>query len=161
MSNITSRKSISDMAPVIHEIVSAGGSVRLDVKGNSMMPLLRSERDAVLLKKAENIQKYDVVLFKKKDGKIALHRIVEINDDFYTIIGDNQYKFDYKIHISDLIAKSVEFYRGKKRINERQIRTFGTMWYATYPLRKFVRKGFSWIKRHLPDCIRSLKNKFR
>ena len=65
MINNTSRKSISAMSPIIYDIVSCGGSVRLDVKGNSMMPLIRDEKDAVLLKKPEKIQLYDVVLFKK------------------------------------------------------------------------------------------------
>lgn len=161
MNNYTSRKSITAMSPIIYEIVSSGGSVRLDIRGTSMMPLLRSERDAVLLKKAENIVKYDVVLFKKKDGKIALHRIVDIKDDTYTIIGDNQYKFDYAVSKEALIAKAVEFHRGNHRIGETTIRVFGLMWYATYPLRNFTRKGLTWIKRHLPACIRSLKNKFR
>lgn len=149
------------MSPIISEIVLSGGSVRLDVKGNSMMPLLRNERDAVLLRKADSICKYDVVLFKKSDGKIALHRIVDIKDDTYTIIGDNQYRFDYEIRKEDLIAKAVEFIRGKHRISEKQIRSFGVFWYATYPLRNFARKGFTWIKRHSPACIRSLRNKFR
>lgn len=161
MSDTISRKSIQDMAPIIYEIVSAGGSVKLEVKGISMMPLLRNERDSVLLKKAEVISKYDVVLFKKANGKIALHRIVEIKDGTYTIIGDNQYKFDRNIKQKDVIAKAVEFHRGAKRIEEKAIRTFGAFWYATYPLRNFIRRGFSWIKRHLPDCIRSLRNKFR
>ena len=161
MSDIVSRKSIQDMAPLIYEIVSSGGAVKLEVKGNSMMPVLRNERDAVLLKKAENISRFDVVLFKRANGKIALHRIVEINNGTYTIIGDNQYRFDKNIKNEDFIAKAVEFHRDDKRIGEESIRKFGAFWYWTYPLRNFIRRGFSWIKRHLPDCIRSLKNKFR
>lgn len=157
----TSRKSIIAMSPIIYDIVSGGGSVRLDVKGNSMMPLIRDEKDAVLLKKAEDIQLYDVVLFKKDNGRIALHRIVEITDDTYTIIGDNQYRFDRRIRNDQLIAKAVEVQRGKRCIGEKSIRKFGTFWYATYPIRNFTRRGLGWIKRHTPACIRSLKNKFR
>ncbi len=161
MSNSTSRKSIADMAPVIYEIVSAGGSVRLDVKGNSMMPLLRSERDAVLLKKADDVKLYDVVLFRKKNGRYALHRIVDIKNDTFTIIGDNQYSFDYSIDKASLIAKAVEFHRGSKRISEKASRRFGAAWHFIYPVRNFAGKGFRWIKRHSPACIRSLRNKFR
>ena len=149
------------MAPVIEEIVSLDGSVRLDIKGTSMMPLLRNEKDAVILEKPLNLQKFDVVLFRKKDGYIALHRIVNITNDTYTIIGDNQYRHDSGIKKSDLIAKATVFCRGKLRINERQIRLFGAVWYSTYPLRKFLKRGFSWIKRRLSTYGRSLKNKFR
>ena len=149
------------MSPIIYDIVSCGGSVRLDVKGNSMMPLIRDEKDAVLLKKADNVQLYDVVLFKKGNGRIALHRIVEITNDTYTIIGDNQYRFDRNIRYDQLIAKAVEVQRGKRHIGEDSIRKFGAFWYATYPIRNFTRRGLGWIKRHTPACIRSLRNKFR
>lgn len=161
MSNTVSHKSISHLSPIIHEIVNSGGSVRLEVKGSSMMPFLRSEKDSVLLKKADNIKKYDVVLFKKHTGKIALHRIVHIDNGVYKIVGDNQYKFDRDITKEDLIAKAVEYHRGKLRIGEAKIRTLGMLWFATYPLRNFLRRGFGWIKRHSFACIRYLKNKFR
>jgi len=160
MSNNVFRKSISDMFPVIYDIVSSGGSVKLDVKGNSMRPLLRSERDAVILKKADVIKKYDVVLFKKDDGSIALHRIISIKDSSYTIAGDNQ-GLDFGIKHDALIAKAVEFQRGRHCISEKQIRSFGRFWFAIYPLRRISRKGLTWIKNHLPACIRSLKNRFR
>lgn len=160
MSESSARKSIGAMAPVIKEMVDGGGSVRLEVKGSSMMPLLRSEKDAVLLKKPDNIRRFDVVLFKKADGRIALHRIVKIGE-LLTIIGDNQYSFDRKIPKSDLIAKAAEFHRGKVRIGERKIRAFGAFWFALYPLRRISRKGFIWIRNRFAACMRFLRSKFR
>lgn len=155
------RKSINDMSPVIYDIVQSGGSVRLDIKGNSMLPLLRSEKDSVLLKKAENIKKFDVVLFKNSVGNIAIHRVVKIDDDSFTIIGDNQYTFDCNIRHDRLIAKAVSFYRNGRCIGEKRIRLFGAFWFMLFPLRRIARKVLLWIKRHLPACIRSLKNKSR
>lgn len=155
------RKSIKDIAPVIYDIVSSGGSVRLDIRGNSMMPLLRSEKDSVLLKKADSIEKFDVVLFKNDSGTIALHRVVDIVDDSFIIIGDNQYAFDIGIKKDNLIAKAIEFYRSGKCISEKQIRLFGAFWFALFPLRRIARKVLIWTKRHLPACVRSPKNKFR
>lgn len=161
MNNNIYRKSINDISPIIYEIVSAGGSVRLDVKGNSMKPLLRSERDSVVLKKVSDIKKYDVVLFRTQNGRIALHRIIDIDDSVYTIAGDNQFRFNYDVKHDDLIAKAVEFHRGKRCLNETQINRFGAFWFAVYPLRRITRKGLSWIKRHLPACIRSFIDKYR
>ncbi len=160
MSN-THRKSIGDMVPVIDEVISAGGNVRLDVKGYSMWPLLRSEIDSVLLKKPTDIKKYDVVLFKRTDGTFALHRIVKITNSSLTTVGDNQYIFDQTVTPDAVIAKAVEFQRGKRRIGEKNIRLFGVFWVALFPLRRLLRKGLSWIKNHLPVCIRSFVNKFR
>lgn len=160
MSNVSARKSIGAMAPIIEEIVRGGGSVRLGVKGTSMMPLLRSEKDAVLLVKPDNLRRFDVVLFKKADGRIALHRIVGLADTL-TIIGDNQYSFDRKIPKSDLIAKATEFHRGKHKIGERKIRAFGAVWFALYPIRRISRKGIIWIRNRLSACMRFLRSKFR
>ncbi len=160
MSN-THRKSINAMVPVISEVTSAGGSVRLDVKGNSMWPLLRSEKDSVLLVKPDNIKKNDVILFRRFDGKIALHRVISLTDDHLTTIGDNQYVFEGNVDKSSVIAKAIEFRRGKKRLDEKYIRNFGVIWVAIFPLRRVTRKGLSWIRRHSPACIRTYIDKFR
>ena len=146
----------------IIEELNTHGYCASTTRGTSMEPLFRTGRDMVVIKKADGeCKKYDVVLFRKKDGNIALHRIVESNDSQYTIIGDNQYRFDCNIKHDDLIAKVSQLHRGKHSIKEEQIRWFGMVWYATYPLRNFTKRGFRWIKRHFFACIRCLKNKFR
>ena len=161
MSKTVSRKSISSMYPIISEIVNSGGSVKLEVKGNSMMPFLRSEKDSVLLKEIGDVQQYDVVLFKTNPEHIALHRIVNCDNGTFTIIGDNQYVFDRNIKKEDLIAKAVEFHRGKLCMNEKFIRVSGMLWFKTFPLRNFIRRGLRWIKRHFYAYIHSPKNNSR
>lgn len=159
--NKTHRKSINALVPIISEVTSAGGTVRLDVKGNSMWPMLRNEKDSVLLAKPENIQKYDVVLFRRCDGRVALHRVIRAEGDTFTTVGDNQYIFEGNVDKSSVIAKAIEFRRGKKNIDEKHIRSFGVIWVALFPLRRFVRKGLSWIRRHSPACIRTFADRFR
>lgn len=160
MSN-THRKSINALIPVISDVVSAGGSVRLDVKGNSMWPLLRNEKDSVLLVRPDDIKKYDVILFKRVDGRIALHRVIKTEGNTLTTIGDNQYVFEGYVDKSSVIAKAIEFKRGRRHISKRHIRYFGVIWVAVFPLRKIVRKGLSWIRRHSSVCIRTYIDKFR
>lgn len=73
------------------------------VTGVSMMPLLRQNRDLVVIEKLvdvdtsdkteisiDKLKVGDAVLFRRGD-KLVLHRIIEIRGDDYIIMGDNQY----------------------------------------------------------------------
>ena len=60
-------------------------------KGTSMMPLLRENRDLMVIRKrgAGRFHKYDAVLFRRENGEYVLHRILRVNPDSYWIVGDN------------------------------------------------------------------------
>lgn len=65
-------------------------------KGVSMMPLLRQDRDLMIIEKKgqERCRRFDAVLFRRPGingrGAYVLHRIVKVNDDgTYYIVGDN------------------------------------------------------------------------
>lgn len=60
-------------------------------KGVSMMPLLRHDRDIMIIyKQTSDFKKNDAVLFKRPNGQYVLHRITKVHGDgLYTIIGDN------------------------------------------------------------------------
>lgn len=66
-------------------------------KGVSMMPLLRQDRDLMILKKAEpgKLRKLDAVLFIRPNGQYVLHRILEEKDGVYWIVGDNCVSGEY------------------------------------------------------------------
>ena len=60
-------------------------------EGDSMMPLLREQRDIMVIRKiTEPLRKYDAVLFKRPSGAYVLHRIVKVCGDTYRIVGDNR-----------------------------------------------------------------------
>lgn len=62
------------------------------VKGVSMLPFLREDRDRVIMKKYynQNLKKGDVLLFQRFNGDFVLHRIMEINEGIIVMLGDNQ-----------------------------------------------------------------------
>ena len=63
--------------------------------GVSMLPMLKQGRDLFILKKKtdQRCKKYDVVLYYRKPGQYVLHRIVEVHEKEYVILGDNcEYK---------------------------------------------------------------------
>ena len=59
------------------------------ISGNSMAPFLVHNRDTVYLSRITRpLKKGDVVLYRRANGNYILHRILRIQGDLFTIIGD-------------------------------------------------------------------------
>lgn len=78
----------------VEEMLREGHEVQLRVKGYSMRPLLRNERDIVVLAPyhpGEELHCGDIVLFRYH-GRHVLHRIVHIDATQLTLAGDGNYR---------------------------------------------------------------------
>lgn len=74
----------------IETLLKNDGKILVPPVGVSMWPMLKNRNDQVLVSVITSPLKInDVVLFKRKDGKLVLHRIVKITDDGFIIRGDN------------------------------------------------------------------------
>ncbi len=81
----------------VEESLNEAGTVRFKVKGVSMQPLLRNNRDEVSLVKYKadgSAGKGDIVLFKF-NGRHILHRIRKQKDGIYVLRGDNAVNNEY------------------------------------------------------------------
>ena len=59
-------------------------------KGVSMMPLLREDRDVMIIERVTGrLKKYDVPLYKRPNGQYVLHRILKVREKDYVICGDH------------------------------------------------------------------------
>ena len=87
----------------IKEILDTYGKYTGLTMGTSMKPLIHEQRDNIIV--------------VKKRGKYIMHRIVEVCDDHYVIVGDNLTKKEYVT--DDMICGVlVGFYKdGKKYID--------------------------------------------
>ena len=74
-----------------NEIQEKGYIVYTNV-GDSMMPLLRQNKDLMVIRKiTEPLKKNDAVLFKRPSGAYVLHRIIKVcGQGQYRIVGDNR-----------------------------------------------------------------------
>ena len=73
--------------------------------GVSMMPLLRQNRDVMIIeRKTGRLKKYDCPLYKRADGKYVLHRILKVRENDYVICGDHCTKKEYGITDEDIIG---------------------------------------------------------
>ena len=97
--------SMSEMYPLIMESIKDGGSFLLCPKGTSMLPTIKPLEDCVTLISPDDLKKYDIVLYKRKNGQFVLHRIVGYKNNFPVMCGDNQTAYEHGIEYSDIIAK--------------------------------------------------------
>lgn len=112
MNNSIKQINMEELAPVIIETVTNGGVFRLYPKGESMLPTIKETEDSVILVKPEELNKYDVVLYRRDDGKYVLHRIVRVNkDNSFDMCGDNQYIFEKNVSRCNILAKVQTIYK--------------------------------------------------
>lgn len=133
------------LVPLIEERLSLGQAVRLTVRGNSMHPFLRHEKDTVLLisSSGEKLKKGDIVFYKRLSGQYVLHRIIKADkNNAFFMIGDAQYKIEGPIYIEQIFAKVTHVFRGNKKIscNNFLWRLLSFLW-LLLPFRKALNKA--------------------
>lgn len=142
--------SLSSALPLIEETLSADGEVSFSPSGNSMRPLLRHRQDTIVLKKpVGKLRKYDVPLYRRKDGSFVLHRVIGIDSDGYIMCGDNQTVKERAIKDEQIIAVMTSFCRGGKNISCESFsyRLYSKIWIFLLPLRRFLRRVRSALAR--------------
>lgn len=96
-------------------------------RGFSMWPLLRQNRDLLVIRKPEReLRKYDIVLFKV-NGKYLLHRIIEIKGDTVVTAGDHNSFKDHPIDRKIIFGILTAVVRDGKEINvdDLHLRVYG------------------------------------
>lgn len=110
-------------------------------KGISMLPLLRHDRDLMIIekKKEGQLKKYDAVLFIRGNGQYVLHRILKVREHDYWIVGDNCTSGEY-IKEEQIIGVLTGVIRDGKKISvdDRGYRFYVWLWCYFYPIRFFI-----------------------
>ena len=106
--NSLTHTSMAELHPIISESIRDGGQFVFYPSGISMLPTIKEKEDCVVLAEAENLQKYDMILYLRDNGHYVLHRIMSIKNGQYTLCGDNQYRYEYGIRHDQIIAMAVE-----------------------------------------------------
>lgn len=128
------RVQMAELYPVIQRQLSRNGSVTFTVSGRSMQPMLYNRRDSVTLVSApQRLKKYDVIFYKRDNGRFILHRIIRVHKDgLFTCRGDNQWEKEYPVRPDQVIGVVSSFNRSGREIG---VRSFKYRIYVyTWPL---------------------------
>ncbi len=109
--------------------------------GDSMMPLLKENRDLMVLSvPSGQIRKYDAILYKRESGQYVMHRVVGIRNDGYVLCGDNRYIKEYGVKQEQVLAVLTSVLRKGKEIStdSLQYRLYVHLWCDFFPIRAAV-----------------------
>lgn len=114
--------------------------------GTSMLPFLRQRRDLLIIEPRPEgrCKKYDVVLYKRPDGKYVLHRILKVRKDSYVICGDNRRVREFGVPDEWIFGILTGVIRDGKQINvtDPQYRLYVHLWCDFF----WIRAAILWIR---------------
>jgi len=138
------------MKTPIEEIIIKNGYLSTPIKGTSMLPLLESGNDTVIIEALTEAPKvHDVILFKLND-KYILHRVIKAKQNNYTFCGDNRWKKEYHIKDGQLVGIMTGYYKGERyvSVDDEEYKKYVKKWcIGLRPFRKLILKSKSFIRK--------------
>lgn len=133
------------------DFLEKNGEMTYSNVGISMLPLLKEGRDLFTVRKKgrKRCKKYDVVLYRRPPNSYVLHRIIEVRENDYVILGDNCLNKEYGITDDDIIGVMTSYVRnGKKHsVNELIYRIYSLIWVDLAAVRVFLMRVRIKLKR--------------
>lgn len=125
-------------------LIEEGKRVIVRVKGSSMLPFLRGDKDSVELEKVSEIKCGDIVLAYVEECRFVLHRIIRIDGERVVLMGDGNMKGCEYCRIEDIKAKAVNIIKpakgGYKKISctDRTHMRKADLWKKLLPVRRYI-----------------------
>lgn len=122
-------------------LVEDGVSVTLPVNGNSMLPFIIGGQESVILQKPMLSKKGDVVLAWTDGCRYVVHRIIAIEGDAVTLMGDGNLSGTEHCTLKDVKAKVTHVVGADERPHDlycRWRRVAAQLWWHLRPVRKYL-----------------------
>ena len=133
------------------EQLARNGKLIYTNRGDSMMPLIRQDKDLLIIKPVHGrLKKYDVPLYKRDSGQYVLHRILQVRPHDYVICGDNRWSKEYGITDRHIIGVLSGIVRDGKEISvqDAKYRLYVHIWCDLFPVRAGIVRVISRIGRY-------------
>ena len=149
-------------ASSFEEILNKTGTLVYKTRGVSMRPLLRQNRDVVVLTAkdpAVRCRRLDAVLFKRQNGAYVLHRILKVRPHDYWIVGDNCISGE-EVREEQVLAVLTSVKRNGREIRAADpgYRIYAHLWGDLWPVRFVLLRCRNLAFRVLRKIRRMLKS---
>ena len=132
--------------------IRQGKKVKIRVRGNSMLPFIRNNDEALLIPPTpEHIKKGTPVVAQTDELGIVLHRIYHIEGNRITLLGDGNVNQFEHTSADRIIATVSHYYRGKHtlKLDSWYMYLIGRLWMVAHPWRRKVLVVASRIKHFI------------
>lgn len=124
--------------------------------GISMLPMLKTGRDSIVVRPGKNrLKVFDVALYRRGDNYV-LHRIISVTETGYIIRGDNCYS-DEIVPEDRILGVLCEFFRKDKHIlcTDKRYLRYAKRRVRNYPFRRFLFR----IRQKIKSVLRRILGK--
>lgn len=124
----------------VRGMLAEGHTVTLRVKGQSMRPFLEGGQDKVVITPLHEVKRGDMVLAEISQRQFVLHRVVKINGERITLMGDGNLIGTESCDLNDVVGMVGSVIRNGKIINIQSIkcRFYVYLWMALKPIRRYL-----------------------
>ena len=122
-------------------LVREGVNVTLPVKGRSMLPFIIGDKDSVILRGPGVIDVGDVVLAWADGNRYVVHRIIRIDGDRVTLMGDGNVGMTEHCLLGDIKARVTHVVSADNKerdLHNRWRMLAARLWYWLRPVRRVL-----------------------
>ncbi|MDR0948466.1 MAG: S26 family signal peptidase [Lachnospiraceae bacterium] len=138
----------------IEDLLDQGITIQIQPIGYSMYPMFVPDRDFAILKQVpvNTLRRGDVVLYRRLNGPLVLHRIYRKDTNGFYMVGDGQSKTEGPLDSTQIKGKLLSFIRNGKTISVKHpiYRAAVSVWLILLPIRRPIQAFLVFIKRSLP-----------
>ena len=122
------------------DMIRDGHTATISVKGYSMRPFLEHERDRVVLDVPETLQVGDAVLAEIAPDHYVLHRIIDIDGDDLTLMGDGNVQGTEHCKRWDVAGIVTHYLRPQRTLlaSDPKLRKRIRLWGRLLPVRRYL-----------------------
>jgi hypothetical protein len=137
----------------IEELLAAGHTIRLHPLGYSMYPLFVPGRDEAIIAPLgeRKPRRGDVVLYRREQGILVLHRIQRITKKGIYFVGDNQTEVEGPLRPDQVRGILVAFVRKGKytRTTQPLYAVFSRIWLIFRPMRRPIQLAGHFLRSRI------------
>lgn len=122
------------------DMIREGHTATISVKGYSMRPFLEHQRDRVILAPPTELNIGDAVLAEVEPGHYVLHRIISINGDQVTLMGDGNVQGTESCQRQDVAGIVTHYLRPRRTLlaSDPKLQRRIRIWRRLLPIRRYL-----------------------
>lgn len=146
----------------IEQLLKNGSAVKLKPQGYSMYPLFLPGRDEAVIEHCvpSELHRGDVILYRRVQGILVLHRICRITRDGFYLVGDNQTEVEGPLSPEQIHGKLTGVVRNGKSFSVSYpiYRMLSSIWLFLRPVRPFFWSVTAFFRRFFRSTDFSLSS---
>ena len=145
----------------IEPLLKAGACIQIYPQGYSMYPFIDPRRDEAGIEEGSALRRGDVVLYRRENGMLVLHRIYKIGQDGLYLLGDHQTAIEGPVRREQVKGKMTGMVRDGRYmdVGNPGYRMLSVVWLWLRPARRVIMVPAARLRRMVRFALFRRNNK--